>query len=84
MVILGLAFQMSSFVRYKSWLLTWQIGLWHDDYGRALAGEIKNFTGIGSPYEPPENPGMHLNAGERSAAVLAQEVVEELIARRIM
>ncbi|HIL86457.1 MAG TPA: adenylyl-sulfate kinase, partial [Candidatus Marinimicrobia bacterium] len=25
-------------------------------YKRARAGEIKNYTGIDSPYEPPENP----------------------------
>lgn len=25
-------------------------------YSKARAGEIKNFTGIDSPYEPPENP----------------------------
>jgi bifunctional enzyme CysN/CysC len=25
-----------------------------------MKGEIKNFTGIDSPYEPPENPEIHL------------------------
>jgi len=25
-------------------------------YRKALAGEIKNFTGINQPYEPPQNP----------------------------
>ena len=64
--------------------MTWQIGLWHDDYGRALAGEIKDFTGVNEPYEPPENPELHLKAGERSADVLAQEVVEELVRRGIV
>ncbi|MEP9397137.1 sulfate adenylyltransferase subunit CysN [Mesorhizobium sp. KR2-14] len=29
-------------------------------YGRALSGEIKNFTGLDSPYETPENPEIHL------------------------
>jgi bifunctional enzyme CysN/CysC len=29
-------------------------------YARAMSGEIKNFTGIDSPYEPPENPDVHL------------------------
>jgi adenylyl-sulfate kinase len=27
-------------------------------YKRALQGEIKNFTGLDSPYEPPTNPGL--------------------------
>jgi bifunctional enzyme CysN/CysC len=29
-------------------------------YARALNGEIRNFTGLDSPYEPPENPEIHL------------------------
>ena len=29
-------------------------------YARALKGEIKNFTGVDSPYEPPEAPEIHL------------------------
>ena len=28
-------------------------------YKKALAGEIKGFTGIDDPYEPPENPEVH-------------------------
>lgn len=30
-------------------------------YARARAGEIKNFTGITSPYETPENPELTIN-----------------------
>ncbi|GAA4108347.1 sulfate adenylyltransferase subunit CysN [Aminobacter aganoensis] len=29
-------------------------------YARALAGAIKNFTGVDSPYETPKNPEIHL------------------------
>ncbi len=29
-------------------------------YARALNGEIKNFTGVDSPYEAPEKPEIHL------------------------
>ena len=29
-------------------------------YKKALAGEIKNFTGVDDPYEPPENPELTL------------------------
>ena len=47
-------------------------------YKRARAGEIKNFTGIDSPYEPPEDPDLELAAGMTSAEVLAEEVVEYL------
>jgi bifunctional enzyme CysN/CysC len=52
-------------------------------YRRALAGEIKNFTGVDQPYERPENPELHLLAGEESAAVLASQVVDELIRRKL-
>jgi adenylylsulfate kinase len=31
-------------------------------YARAERGEIKQFTGIDSPYEPPENPEVHIDA----------------------
>ncbi len=30
-------------------------------YRKARAGEIHNFTGIDSPYEPPENPEVHID-----------------------
>lgn len=29
-------------------------------YARAIKGEIRNFTGLDSPYEPPEKPELHL------------------------
>ena len=47
-------------------------------YARARRGEIPNFTGISSPYEPPERADIHLDAGERSAEELADEVLEKL------
>jgi bifunctional enzyme CysN/CysC len=34
-------------------------------YKKARAGELKNFTGIDSPYEPPENPEIRVNTVER-------------------
>jgi bifunctional enzyme CysN/CysC len=43
-------------------------------YARALAGELKDFTGIDSPYEPPVDPDIRLVTTGRSP----QEVVEEL------
>lgn len=35
-------------------------------YARADRGEIKKFTGIDSPYEPPENPEVHIHADRLS------------------
>jgi bifunctional enzyme CysN/CysC len=42
-------------------------------------GEIKNFTGIDSPYERPENAEVHLevSAGE-SAEQLAERVIAQM------
>ena len=53
-------------------------------YRRALAGEIKNFTGIDQPYEIPENPEIHLLAGNQDPDKLANEVIEKLIQKKIL
>ena len=37
-------------------------------YKKALAGEIKNFTGVSDPYEAPLNPELTLNSEPRNAA----------------
>ncbi|QRP64510.1 sulfate adenylyltransferase subunit CysN [Rhodanobacter sp. FDAARGOS 1247] len=48
-------------------------------YAKARAGDIKNFTGIDSPYEPPEAPELHLQTTTASAEALAQRVVDSLL-----
>jgi len=53
-------------------------------YKRALAGEIKNFTGIDQTYETPENPDIRLAAGEQSAEALATRVIDELLKRGLL
>ena len=47
-------------------------------YKRALAGEIKNFTGVDQPYETPETPELTLNSAGDSPEALADRVVKEL------
>ena len=47
-------------------------------YARALKGEIRNFTGVSSPYEPPESPDVHLDTEK-----LSPEQCVELVVRRI-
>jgi adenylylsulfate kinase len=44
-------------------------------YKKARAGEVKGFTGIDDPYEPPQNPELTLNAATKSAESLADEVI---------
>ena len=53
-------------------------------YKRALAGEIKNFTGVDQPYEVPENAELHLMAGREDADALAHQVIDELVRRKIV
>jgi adenylylsulfate kinase len=47
-------------------------------YKKARAGEIKNFTGIDSAYELPENPEVHIKTAEKSVEECAKQVVEYL------
>jgi bifunctional enzyme CysN/CysC len=53
-------------------------------YKKARAGEIPNFTGIGSDYEPPENPELRLAAGTDSADDLATQVITMMRAKGII
>ena len=47
-------------------------------YAKARAGEIPNFTGIGSAYEPPETPELHLDTGRLSPEEAADAIVRYL------
>jgi adenylylsulfate kinase len=47
-------------------------------YKKARAGEIKGFTGIDDPYEPPAKPELRLDAATKSAERLADEVIAYL------
>ena len=50
-------------------------------YRKARAGEIGNFTGVDSPYEPPENPELVLKTAERSVDEIAGQVIDYLRSR---
>lgn len=49
-------------------------------YKKALAGEIKNFTGISDPYEPPENPDVTIDSStetiDESLAIVLHKLEE--------
>ncbi|ROQ20028.1 adenylylsulfate kinase /sulfate adenylyltransferase subunit 1 [Marinimicrobium koreense] len=45
-------------------------------YRKARKGELKNFTGIDSPYEPPVNPECVLNTTDISADEAAERVIQ--------
>jgi bifunctional enzyme CysN/CysC len=48
-------------------------------YAKARAGQIRNFTGIDSPYERPERPEIHLDTQQASVDELAQRVIDHLL-----
>ena len=51
---------------------------------RADAGQIRNFTGIDAPYEPPEAPEIHLPTLEAPAEALAERIFADLRRRGIV
>ena len=53
-------------------------------YKKARAGELKNFTGIDSPYETPENPELHIDTTKLSAEAAAEAIVQALEARGLL
>jgi bifunctional enzyme CysN/CysC len=50
-------------------------------YAKALSGQIPNFTGIGSAYERPDAPELHIE-GMQDPTAAAFQVVDWVIARR--
>lgn len=53
-------------------------------YKMARAGEIKNFTGIDSSYEAPEQPQIHINTAENSIEQCAQQVIDYLLEKQFI
>jgi bifunctional enzyme CysN/CysC len=51
-------------------------------YAKARAGELKNFTGIDSPYEAPEAPEIHVDTTSLTADQAADLIVDKLLSRR--
>ena len=47
-------------------------------YKKALAGEIKEFTGVSDPYEPPENPEVICETENETPLESAQKIVRKL------
>lgn len=47
-------------------------------YKKALAGEIKNFTGISDPYEPPLNPEVEVHTSTESIKESADKILNYL------
>ncbi len=48
-------------------------------YKKARAGDLKNFTGIDSPYEPPEHPEIRVNTVAMTPAEAAEFIVRQIM-----
>jgi bifunctional enzyme CysN/CysC len=48
-------------------------------YKKARSGELKNFTGIDSPYEPPEAPEIRVNTAELTPEEAAEFIIRQLL-----
>jgi bifunctional enzyme CysN/CysC len=53
-------------------------------YAKARRGEILNFTGVDSPYEPPESPEVHLDTTSEPAEASARRVLDALTQRGLL
>ncbi|MBV8734092.1 MAG: sulfate adenylyltransferase subunit CysN [Solirubrobacterales bacterium] len=53
-------------------------------YAKARRGEIANFTGIDSPYEPPESPEVHIETTTTTAEIAAEQLMSELRRRNVL
>jgi adenylylsulfate kinase len=53
-------------------------------YAKAFAGEIKEFTGVSDPYEPPENPELVLDTEVETPEESAQKILTYLEERELI
>jgi bifunctional enzyme CysN/CysC len=53
-------------------------------YKKARAGQLKNFTGIDSAYEPPQNAEIVLNAEDIDSDTLVEQIIAYLKARNYL
>jgi adenylylsulfate kinase len=53
-------------------------------YAKARAGEIKEFTGISSPYEAPEVPELKVDTGSQTLEQSVEQVLSYLSAQGVI
>ena len=53
-------------------------------YAKARAGQIKEFTGISSPYEAPDSPEMAIDTGSQDLAASVDVVIKALQDRGVI
>lgn len=53
-------------------------------YKKAREGQIKDFTGISSPYEPPRNPELEINTGSETLEQSVETIIKHLVMRELI
>ena len=53
-------------------------------YAKARAGEIKEFTGVSDPYEPPENPELVIETESQTPEESAKQILDYLEERELI
>jgi adenylylsulfate kinase len=53
-------------------------------YAKARAGEIKGFTGVDDPYEPPPRPEVTCKTDQETVEESAQKVIDKLIQLKLL
>ena len=53
-------------------------------YKRARSGEIREFTGISSPYEAPQNSEITVGTGADNLETCARKVIDYLLMRELI
>ncbi|MEQ8239986.1 MAG: adenylyl-sulfate kinase [Cyclobacteriaceae bacterium] len=53
-------------------------------YKKARAGEIKNFTGLDSPFEPPQKPDIHLKTEGKSVTESLDDLLAALKSKKVI
>jgi len=48
-------------------------------YKKARSGQLKNFTGIDSPYEPPEHPEIRVNTVDMTPEEAARYIIDRIL-----
>ncbi|GAA0760375.1 bifunctional enzyme CysN/CysC [Erythromicrobium ramosum] len=48
-------------------------------YKKARSGQLKNFTGIDSPYEPPESPEIRVNTVDMTPEEAARYIIQQIL-----
>jgi len=48
-------------------------------YKKARSGQLKNFTGIDSPYEPPETPEIRVNTVDMTPEEAARYIIQQIL-----